>query len=277
MPSRCSKRRGDGRRPTSPASKPSGTSGSPRPISAWRCSAAAASPPSLTGVLRLEQRHRAAASIRQGQRTMLSRRNFLGGSAVALASVAAIGSRSEAAAIPEAPTTESPAMQPPIAPHGGQDYQPVVTLNGWTLPWRMNGGWKEFHLVAEPVLREFAPGMTVNLWGYNGQSAGPDHRGGRGRQGPHLRHQQAPRAHHGALARHDPAERHGRRRRPDPAAHQAGQDLRLRVRAEEERHLHVPPPFRRDGADGDGHDGHVRGAPERIPGSAASIATSASS
>jgi hypothetical protein len=49
----------------------------------------------------------------------------------------------------------------------------VVTLNGWTLPWRMNGDWKEFHLVAEPVLREIAPGMVAHLWGYNGQSPGP--------------------------------------------------------------------------------------------------------
>ena len=64
-------------------------------------------------------------------------------------------------------------MQPPVPPPSGQDYQPVVTLNGWTLPWRMNGEWKEFHLVAEPVTREFAPGMTVNLWGYNGQAPGP--------------------------------------------------------------------------------------------------------
>jgi FtsP/CotA-like multicopper oxidase with cupredoxin domain len=37
----------------------------------------------------------------------------------------------------------------------------------------MNNGVKEFHLVAEPVVREFAPGMKVNLWGYNGQSPGP--------------------------------------------------------------------------------------------------------
>ena len=49
----------------------------------------------------------------------------------------------------------------------------MVTLNGWTLPWRMNGEWKEFHLVAEPVTREIAPGMTVKLWGYNGQTPGP--------------------------------------------------------------------------------------------------------
>ena len=103
----------------------------------------------------------------------LSRRNFLGGSAVALASVAAISGRGQAATIPEAPTTASPSMQPPVPPPSGQDYQPVVTLNGWTLPWRMNGEWKEFHLVAEPVQREFAAGMTVNLWGYNGQVPGP--------------------------------------------------------------------------------------------------------
>jgi FtsP/CotA-like multicopper oxidase with cupredoxin domain len=103
----------------------------------------------------------------------LSRRNFLGRSAVALASVAALGGRGAAATIPEAPTTSSTAMQPPVPPPSGQDYQPVVTLNGWTLPWRMNGEWKEFHLVAEPVTREFAPGMIVNLWGYNGQAPGP--------------------------------------------------------------------------------------------------------
>jgi manganese oxidase len=46
-------------------------------------------------------------------------------------------------------------------------------LNGWSLPWRMQGGVKEFHLVAEPVVREIAPGMRANLWGYNGQSPGP--------------------------------------------------------------------------------------------------------
>jgi FtsP/CotA-like multicopper oxidase with cupredoxin domain len=49
----------------------------------------------------------------------------------------------------------------------------VVTLNGWTLPWRMNQNVKEFHLVAEPVVREIAPGMKATLWGYNGQSPGP--------------------------------------------------------------------------------------------------------
>jgi FtsP/CotA-like multicopper oxidase with cupredoxin domain len=106
-------------------------------------------------------------------KTMLSRRNFLTGSAVALVSASMLSGRAQAAAVPEAPTTSSPAMQPPLPPPAGQDYQPVVTLNGWTLPWRMNGDWKEFHLVAEEVTREIAPGMTARLWGYNGQTPGP--------------------------------------------------------------------------------------------------------
>jgi FtsP/CotA-like multicopper oxidase with cupredoxin domain len=49
----------------------------------------------------------------------------------------------------------------------------VVTPNGSSLPYRMKQGVKEFHLIAEPVEREFAPGMKVKCWGYNGQTPGP--------------------------------------------------------------------------------------------------------
>jgi FtsP/CotA-like multicopper oxidase with cupredoxin domain len=52
-------------------------------------------------------------------------------------------------------------------------FTPVRTLNGWTLPWRMNDGAKEFHLVAEEVLHEFAPGSKATCWGYNGSTPGP--------------------------------------------------------------------------------------------------------
>ena len=103
---------------------------------------------------------------------MISRRGLLGSAAV-LASATAVSGRVQAASIPEAEVTTTNTMQPPLHPTTGQDYQPVVTLNGWTLPWRMNGDWKEFHLVAEPVVREMAPGMKAHLWGYNGQSPGP--------------------------------------------------------------------------------------------------------
>ena len=102
---------------------------------------------------------------------MFSRRGFLG--TAALVSASAVSGRVQAASIPEAVHMDKAVMQPPLHPVGGPDYRPVVTLNGWTLPFRMNGDWKEFHLVAEPVVREFAEGMKVNLWGYNGQSPGP--------------------------------------------------------------------------------------------------------
>ncbi len=102
---------------------------------------------------------------------MVSRRNFLTGAA-ALVGAGAV-SRAGAATLPELVTMDGAATQTPIFPPNGRPYNPVVTLNGWSLPWRMNNGVKEFHLVAEPVVREFAPGMKANLWGYNGQSPGP--------------------------------------------------------------------------------------------------------
>ncbi len=103
----------------------------------------------------------------------ISRRKFLASSSLALMSASAVSGRAAAAGIPEAPSQTSPLMQPPLFPTSGPEYQPVVTLNGWALPWRRNGDWKEFHIVAEPVVREMAPGMKAHLWGYNGQSPGP--------------------------------------------------------------------------------------------------------
>jgi manganese oxidase len=102
----------------------------------------------------------------------MNRRNFFAGaglSAIAATSV----SRVALAALPEPVLRTEPDTAPPLQPSTGRPYNPVVTLNGWTLPWRMNNGVKEFHLVAEPVVREIAPGMRATLWGYNGQSPGP--------------------------------------------------------------------------------------------------------
>jgi manganese oxidase len=103
---------------------------------------------------------------------MFSRRNFLAASAAGVAGMGLV-SKASLASIPEAATQSSSATIFPSAPTSGRPYNPVVTLNGWTLPWRMRDGWKEFHLTAEPVTREIAPGMVANLWGYNGQSPGP--------------------------------------------------------------------------------------------------------
>ena len=103
---------------------------------------------------------------------MVSRRSFLTSAAGAVVSAGAVP-RTAAANIPEAPLVDTAATQPPPPPTTGRPFQPVVTLNGWSLPWRMQDGVKEFHLIAEPVEREIAAGMTAHLWGYNGQSPGP--------------------------------------------------------------------------------------------------------
>jgi FtsP/CotA-like multicopper oxidase with cupredoxin domain len=103
---------------------------------------------------------------------MSSRRQFLSSSAAGLIG-AALVSRTGAASLPEATIRDHADTGAPLHPASGRPYHPVVTLNGWSLPWRMNQGVKEFHLVAEPVVREIAPGMQAKLWGYNGQSPGP--------------------------------------------------------------------------------------------------------
>ena len=105
---------------------------------------------------------------------MLSRRNFFQGAGALTAAVSASAvSRVAMAGLPEPVLQGAADSAPPLQPSTGRPYRPVLTLNGWTLPWRMNQGVKEFHLVAEPVLRELAPGMKAHLWGYNGQSPGP--------------------------------------------------------------------------------------------------------
>ncbi|MFZ9477727.1 MAG: multicopper oxidase family protein [Steroidobacteraceae bacterium] len=105
---------------------------------------------------------------------MKSRRQFFSlAGMVGGAAVASSVSRVAMAALPEPVIEQSAQTRPPLQPSSGRPYRPVTTLNGWTLPFRMRDGVKEFHLVAEPVVREFAPGFKANLWGYNGQSPGP--------------------------------------------------------------------------------------------------------
>jgi FtsP/CotA-like multicopper oxidase with cupredoxin domain len=92
----------------------------------------------------------------------ITRRNLLLSGALLAGAVA---KKAKAAPTEKGPPPERPVKNPP--------YTPVVTPNGATLPWKMMDGVKEFHLIAEPVKREFAPGMIINCWGYNGMSPGP--------------------------------------------------------------------------------------------------------
>ena len=102
-----------------------------------------------------------------------TRRNFvsLGGAGLLAASVSApLG-------LTQAQAAAAKAQALPKATAGAQTHpgQPpkVHPVNGWTLPYRWKNGVKEFHLIAEEVEHEFAPGTKVRCWGYNGSTPGP--------------------------------------------------------------------------------------------------------
>lgn len=98
---------------------------------------------------------------------MITRRNLLKTS-TALAG-AALVSAQRARGAPAAPRRQD---APPSA--SGGTYVPVVTPNGWTLPYERVRGAKVFHLVAETIdEHEFAPGLVAQVWGYNGETPGP--------------------------------------------------------------------------------------------------------
>jgi FtsP/CotA-like multicopper oxidase with cupredoxin domain len=106
-------------------------------------------------------------------RPPMSRREAVLSGAALLAGGAALLSR-EAQAQSAAPSA-APSTAPGAAPAPDKDlpYTPVETPNVPALPWKMENGVKVFRLVAEPVKREFAPGMSVDTWGYNGSCPGP--------------------------------------------------------------------------------------------------------
>ncbi len=99
---------------------------------------------------------------------MLNRRDFLAGT-LATGAGAVLVRRATAGETP-------PIARPKLGAQptrGDGAFASVITPNGSTMPFRVKDRVKEFHLVAEPVEREFADGMTVKCWGYNGQTPGP--------------------------------------------------------------------------------------------------------
>jgi len=104
----------------------------------------------------------------------LSRRQLLQGGGAALAGVVATQASVAAAPSPH-PLENFPDPLAPAARKAGQ--APVTTLNGRSLPARWRDGAREFHLVAEEVEHDFAPGQSgstrIKAWGYNGTTPGP--------------------------------------------------------------------------------------------------------
>ncbi len=78
-----------------------------------------------------------------------------------------------AGAISQTTAAQAPAEAPAPRTSRASGYRPVRTLNGWTLPYKLKDGVKEFHLVAEEFEHEFAPGCRAKVWGYNGSTPGP--------------------------------------------------------------------------------------------------------
>lgn len=112
------------------------------------------------------------------RRRMIANSAAFAGGAVLLGREAAFAqetSDADAAARIAEQTSSPRDDQPPMLPgEPGRDYNPVVTPNGWTLPYKIVGGIKVFHLVAEEVPNhEFAEGLTADCWGYNGSVHGP--------------------------------------------------------------------------------------------------------
>ena len=112
---------------------------------------------------------------------MISRRKFFS-KAVVATGAAALGATSVQGAEPARQPLENPeklkgnaqADQPDYPPgEPGKDYTPVITPNGSALPYKLVGGTKVFHLIAEEVDHEFAPGLRAYCWGFNSQVHGP--------------------------------------------------------------------------------------------------------
>ena len=117
---------------------------------------------------------------------MVTRRTFMGAAGIAGGSL--VLERSVHATAPthdellqadhepvRGPAQRTRADRPALPPgQARRDYTPVVTPNGSTLDYRLVDGVKVFHLIAEEVRNvEMTPGMSLTLWGYNGQSPGP--------------------------------------------------------------------------------------------------------
>jgi FtsP/CotA-like multicopper oxidase with cupredoxin domain len=105
--------------------------------------------------------------------TIHPRRAFLRNSALLAGSTALIGSGRALAQTRPATGGASPDLVDAEPGEPGRDYTPVVTPNGATLPWKLVDGVKIYHLIAEEVDHELAPGLRARTWGYNGRTHGP--------------------------------------------------------------------------------------------------------
>jgi len=104
---------------------------------------------------------------------MNSRRNFLRSALLGAGAVASAGVLSAQQMEMQHPGHAGKGKKGQREPEPGPAPVPVATPDVAQLPWRMDGGVKEFHLVAEPVKRQLVPFKMMDVWGYNGGCPGP--------------------------------------------------------------------------------------------------------
>ncbi len=109
-----------------------------------------------------------------------TRRQLLQGGGLAVAALAGSTAPAVAASssLPKSAPHPLENFPDPLAPAARKAGQaPVTTLNGRSLPARWRDGAREFHLVAEEIEHDFAPGQAgstrIKAWGYNGTTPGP--------------------------------------------------------------------------------------------------------
>lgn len=94
-------------------------------------------------------------------RDSVTRRRMLGTGAATLAASAFANAVTHAARAADQP------------PNSAGNAGSVIVPNGAKLPFKIVDGVKVFHLVAEEVEHEYAPGIKARCWGYNGHVHGP--------------------------------------------------------------------------------------------------------
>ena len=67
---------------------------------------------------------------------------------------------------------QSPSPSPSPSPISSSK-SGLVVPNGSLLPSKVIAGVRVFHLRAEPIHHEIAPGLAIDTWGYNGATPGP--------------------------------------------------------------------------------------------------------
>ena len=102
---------------------------------------------------------------------MVTRRDMLRFSGSALAGTALVATAPQKVRAGFARTVDPTQVYAPGEPD--RHYRPSETPGGVTLPFRVVDGVKVFHLVAEEVEHQFAPGLGARCWGYNGRVHGP--------------------------------------------------------------------------------------------------------